>query len=182
MPRRWTSATRTPRPAPRARPSPRMRATSRSTRARPTLTSSGAAKSIAREAERQQIDGGQRAPGPEALAEIVHVGERRVFELPDARHRSTQRQVPGRPDVGPAEGEQEHAVGGEPAHALDLGERVAGGVIVQAAEPREVEPPIDETLGEVVEIDRLGAGEPDPEQGALVDGEQLLRRRQPAAL
>jgi hypothetical protein len=57
----------------------------------------------------------------------------------------TQPQVRSGPDVPQAKREQLHAVGGEPADALDLRELVPGGV-VQGAQPLEVEPSVDQAL------------------------------------
>jgi hypothetical protein len=72
----------------------------------------------------------------------------------------------------------EHSVCCEAADPLRLSELVTGGIVVQDAQPLEVDPTVDETRGKVVEIPRFGLGQPDPAQCLLLCGEQLRGCRQ----
>ena len=68
-----------------------------------------------------EVGGGQSPPGAEPVAERVDLCDRcRDLEPPDPLDRAAEREVGGGPDVGPAQREHQHSVGGEPADALDL--------------------------------------------------------------
>src|SRR6478736_2690641 len=80
---------------------------------------------------RVEVCGGERAPRPEALPERVDLlDRRRRIEPPEPLDRAAEREVGRGPDVGPAQREQQHAVGGEAADPLDLGEFGPGRVVV----------------------------------------------------
>ena len=59
---------------------------------------------------------------------------------------------------------------------------LAGGVVVERLELLEVEPSVQQSRGEVVQVDGLRSREAHAAQRLRVDGEQLHRSRQPAAL
>ena len=54
-------------------------------------------------------------------------------------------------------------------------------VVVEGAQAIEVKPPVLEPFGEIVQVDRLGAGHPDTAEGFGVGGAELGRCGHPAA-
>ena len=143
---------------------------------------SGRTRSSSRLNARVEVCGGERAPRPEAFPELVDLlDRRRRIEPPDTLDRAAEREVSRWPDIGPAQREHQHSIGGEPTDALDLGKCAPGAVVVEGEQAIEVKPSVLEPCGEIVQVDRLGSGHPDTAEGFGVGGAELGRCGHPAA-
>src|ERR1700733_8853398 len=100
---------------------------------------------------RVEVCGGERAPRPEAFPELVDLlDRRRRIEPPDLLDRVAEGEVSPGPDIGPAQREHQHSIGGEPSDALDLGKCAPGVVVVEGEQATEVKPSVLEPCGEIV--------------------------------